>query len=81
MSSISMAPIHGPHSMSHGDYKLHGFLQLSGQGMMVVKGTMMEYEFLPLPKDGYTLLHCDIGLPREVWDPVLYRRQSTPSQS
>ena len=57
MFHVPMAPIHGHHSMSHGDYKPHRFLQISSQGVAVVEGTLMECEFLLLLKDCYTLFH------------------------
>ena len=56
MFSVPMALIHGHHSVSCGDYKLHSFLQLSGQSMAVIEGTLVECEFLPFLKDGNTLL-------------------------
>ena len=71
-----MAPIHGHHSMSHGDYKPHSFLQLSGQSMVVIEGTLMEYEFLPLPKDGHTLFHCSM-VPQEMFE-ILYFMGGNP---
>ena len=60
MSCIPMALIHCCHSMSHGDYKLHSFLQLSGWSMVVIEGTLMECEFLLFPKDGHSLFHCGV---------------------
>ena len=50
VSHVPMAPIHGHHSMSCGDYKLQSLIQLSGQSMVVIEGTLMNYEFLPLPR-------------------------------
>ena len=71
-----MAPIHGCHSMSCGDYKLHSFLQLSGQSMVVVEGTLMECEFLPFFKDAHTLL-CLGVVPQEMFE-ILYFMAGNP---
>ena len=76
MSCIPMAPIHSWHSMSHGHYKLQTFFQLSGQSMAVVKGTLMECEFLPLPKDGHALLHCRV-VSQEMFE-ILYSMRGNP---
>ena len=76
MSYLSMAPIHGQHSVSHGDYKLHDFLQHSGWTMTLVKGILIECEFLPLPKDGHTLLHCST-IPQEMFE-ILYFMGGNP---
>ena len=61
-----MTPIHGCHSMGHEDYKLHIFLQLSGWSIAVIEGTLMEQEFLLLPKDGHTLFHHGM-VPKEMF--------------
>ena len=58
MCCIPKAPIHGCHSTSHGDHKLQSFLELSGQSMAVIEGTLMEHEFHPVPQDGNALFYC-----------------------
>ena len=60
MFCVSITPVHGHHSMSHGYYKPHSFLQLSSQSMVVIEGTLMECEFLPFPKDDHTLFHNSV---------------------
>ena len=76
MSCIPMAPIHGHYSISHGDYKPHIFLWLSGQGMAVVEGTLMEHEFLPFPKDDHTLFHHSV-VPQKMLE-ILYFMGGNP---
>ena len=71
-----MTPIHGHHSMSHGDYRLHSFLQLYGQSMAVIEGTLMEHEFLPFPKDGHTLF-CYGRVPQKMFE-ILYFMGGNP---
>ena len=75
MSSIPMASIHS-HSVSHGDYKLHCFFQLSCQSMVVIQGTFVECEFLPFPKGGHTLF-CSGIVPQEVFQ-ILYLMGGDP---
>ena len=67
MPCVPIAPIHGHHSMSCGDYELHSFPQLSDQSMAVVEGTLMEHEFYPLPTDGHTLIHNGV-VPQEMFE-------------
>ena len=57
MSHVPMAPVHGCHSMSHGDYKLQSFFQLSGESIAVVEGTLMSMNFFLSPHDGHALFH------------------------
>ena len=59
-----------------GDYKLHSFFQLSGQSMAVIEGTLMECEFLLLPKDGHTLFHCGM-ISQEMFE-ILYFMGGNP---
>ena len=62
MSCIPMAPVHGHHSMSHGDYKLQHFFQLSGWSTAVIEDTLMKYKYLPLPQNGHALsLHGGVS--------------------
>ena len=55
MPSVPMESIYGHNSLSHGDYKLHHFFQLSSCSMTVIEGTLVECEFIPFPKDCHTL--------------------------
>ena len=76
MSCVPMAPFHGHHSMSCGENKPQSFFQLSSWSMAVVKGTLMEYEFLPLPKDGHALFHCGV-VSQEMFE-ILYFMGGNP---
>ena len=66
VSSIPMASVHGHHSVSHGNYELHHFFQLSSWSMTVIEGTLVECEFLPFPKDGHTFFHGGM-VPQEMY--------------
>ena len=55
-SSILVTSIYGSHLMSHGDYKLHNFLQLTSWCMMVIESSLIEGQLFLLLKDGYFLL-------------------------
>ena len=59
-----------------GDSKLHGFLQLSSWGMVVVEGTLVDHEFLLLPKDGCTLFHYSV-VSQEMFE-ILYFMEGNP---
>ena len=76
MSSIPMASVHGCHSVSSGNYEQHCFFQLSGQSMAVIEGTLVQHEFLPLPKDGHTLFHSGV-VPWEMFQ-ILYFMGADP---
>ena len=66
-----MASLHGHHSVSHGDYELHLFFQLSSQSMAVIEGTLVEHEFLPFPKDNHTLFFIGV-VPLEMFQTLYY---------
>ena len=76
VTHISITPVYGCHSMSHGDYKPQSLFQLSDQSMVVIEGTMIEHVFLPLPNNGHTLFHHGM-VPQEMFE-ILYFMGGNP---